>query len=241
MKLTAGFTRKDIWVGLGCALFLLAALGAVGSTGRRHAKEALCVSNLRHWGVIFQTLADDNGGIFLYRSEEGMRDWVWTLQSYYMNPRIRLCPEATRSYLEGAENPFMAWDRDYDSDSGPQKGSYVINDWISDEPQENYWRTPYVSEAASVPMFLDGQWMEMEPYPFDEPSEYETAMWTPGPYNEMRRACINRHNGVNGVFMNGAVRKIGLKELWRLKWHREWPEDFPLPVWPEWMENFKDP
>jgi hypothetical protein len=50
------------------------------------------------------------------------------------------------------------------------------------------------------------------------------------------------------VFVDFSTRKIGLKELWTLKWHREFetrgiwtraggtmPED-----WPEWMKSFKD-
>jgi len=62
-------------------------------------------------------------------------------------------------------------------------------------------------------------------------------------------SCINRHNGgVNGLFADWSVRKVGLKELWTLKWHKEWntanawtkaggvqPEN-----WPEWMRKFKD-
>jgi prepilin-type processing-associated H-X9-DG protein len=65
----------------------------------------------------------------------------------------------------------------------------------------------------------------------------------------MNWACIERHvGGTNGLFMDWSVRKIGLKELWTLKWHREYntrgpwtkaggarPED-----WPEWMRRFKD-
>jgi prepilin-type N-terminal cleavage/methylation domain-containing protein/prepilin-type processing-associated H-X9-DG protein len=61
--------------------------------------------------------------------------------------------------------------------------------------------------------------------------------------------CINRHNGyVNGLFLDWSVRKIGLKELWTLKWSPgfdtagPWtkaggaqPED-----WPHWMQRFKD-
>ncbi|MFC1634493.1 hypothetical protein ACFL5Z_06585, partial [Planctomycetota bacterium] len=66
---------------------------------------------------------------------------------------------------------------------------------------------------------------------------------------EMKRACVNRHNGsINGLFMDWSMRKIGLKELWALNWHRGYnranawttaggvmPED-----WPQWMRTFKD-
>jgi prepilin-type processing-associated H-X9-DG protein len=62
-------------------------------------------------------------------------------------------------------------------------------------------------------------------------------------------ACINRHNGyVNGLFLDWSVRKIGLKELWTLKWNMRFdtagpwtkaggvqPED-----WPQWMRGFRD-
>jgi prepilin-type N-terminal cleavage/methylation domain-containing protein/prepilin-type processing-associated H-X9-DG protein len=61
--------------------------------------------------------------------------------------------------------------------------------------------------------------------------------------------CMNRHNGhVNGLFLDWSVRKIGLKELWTLKWDQEFdtanvwtkaggvqPED-----WPRWMRRFKE-
>ena len=62
-------------------------------------------------------------------------------------------------------------------------------------------------------------------------------------------SCINRHDGyINGLFLDWSARRIGLKELWTLKWNRQsdtagpWtraggvqPED-----WPEWMRRFKD-
>ncbi len=65
----------------------------------------------------------------------------------------------------------------------------------------------------------------------------------------MSRICIDRHNGgINMLLMDWSVRKVGLKELWTLKWHRQFdtagpwtkaggvePED-----WPEWMRKFRD-
>lgn len=69
------------------------------------------------------------------------------------------------------------------------------------------------------------------------------------PYSSGNIVCINRHNGyINGLFLDWSVRKIGLKELWTLKWSPgfdtagPWtkaggvePED-----WPQWMRSFKD-
>jgi hypothetical protein len=47
--------------------------------------------------------------------------------------------------------------------------------------------------------------------------------------------------------MDWSVRKVGLKELWTLKWHRKfdvngpWTKDHVSPpVWPDWMKKFKD-
>jgi len=65
----------------------------------------------------------------------------------------------------------------------------------------------------------------------------------------MRNFCIDRRDGaINVLFMDWSVRKVGLKELWTLKWHRSYdtagrwtkaggvePDD-----WPEWMRKFKD-
>ena len=65
----------------------------------------------------------------------------------------------------------------------------------------------------------------------------------------MNHFCIDRHNGwTNLAFCDWSVRRIGLKELWTLKWHREYqtnglwtraggvvPSD-----WPVWLRKYKD-
>ena len=53
---------------------------------------------------------------------------------------------------------------------------------------------------------------------------------------------------MNGVFLDWSVRKIGLKELWKLKWFRDFDTNGPWTRaggvkpedWPEWMRGFKD-
>jgi len=61
--------------------------------------------------------------------------------------------------------------------------------------------------------------------------------------------CINRHDGnLNALFLDWSVRKVGLKELWTLKWHKQFNTAGPwtkagqvkAEEWPEWMRGFKD-
>jgi hypothetical protein len=61
--------------------------------------------------------------------------------------------------------------------------------------------------------------------------------------------CVNRHHGfVTGVFMDWSSRRIGLKELWTLKWQPQFDTTGPWTraglvrpeEWPEWMRSFKD-
>jgi prepilin-type processing-associated H-X9-DG protein len=61
--------------------------------------------------------------------------------------------------------------------------------------------------------------------------------------------CINRHYGhVNGLFLDWSVRKIGLKQLWKLRWNEDFDRANQWTIaggvqpenWPEWMWGFKD-
>jgi len=70
-----------------------------------------------------------------------------------------------------------------------------------------------------------------------------------GVTGEMNHFCIDRHKGfVNFLFMDWSVRRVGLKELWTLKWHRAFntagiytraggihPDE-----WPPWLRSYKD-
>jgi prepilin-type processing-associated H-X9-DG protein len=248
MKQEANFTKKDFFVGLACVVFVVAGLGAAGNRGRRRAKEVFCFSQLLRWGRVFRTFAGDNGGVFLPRWET--LTWPATIYPYYENPKLLLCPEATVGMEQGGVNPFMAWQREYDEPYylGYCKGSYCINLWIANEQGsgklptqgQEFWRTPSVSGAAKIPVLGDGQWSDADPVQTDKPQENEQDLWSPNT-NEMQRLSVNRHNGgINLLYLDFSVRKTGLKQLWKLPWHRSYDVAGPPPVWPYWMENFQD-
>jgi prepilin-type processing-associated H-X9-DG protein len=150
---------------------------------------------------------------------------------------------------------FLAWLSKPDPPNGVLRyylGSYGLNEWVIPAREPRYtpgtvpcfWGNCLVEGASNVPVLLDSAvngWLLFGP---TEPPEYEDAPWRPMSY-----FCINRHDGfVNCLFMDWSVRKVGLKELWTLKWHREYdtrncwtkgagvkPKD-----WPQWMRRFKD-
>jgi prepilin-type processing-associated H-X9-DG protein len=85
--------------------------------------------------------------------------------------------------------------------------------------------------------------------PWSLPDNFFPPPIAPGAGLGVAPFCINRHGQyVNGLFLDWSVRRIGLKELWTLKWNMQFdtanawtkaggaqPED-----WPAWMRGFED-
>jgi prepilin-type processing-associated H-X9-DG protein len=97
--------------------------------------------------------------------------------------------------------------------------------------------------------FVDAWPKDADPPSLSEkcPGDIETYAQTPP--NEMQRVCVNRHNGtVNIVFMDWSARRVGLKELWTLKWSKSFNINGRYTLagrmrsenWPTWMQKFKD-
>ena len=61
--------------------------------------------------------------------------------------------------------------------------------------------------------------------------------------DSMNRFCINRHHqAINGIFLDQSVHKVWLKQLWRVKWGRNFDVTWPEPDWASeapWMIAFK--
>jgi len=263
MKRTS-YCKKDIVIAMCCVVFIAPVLGTIGTGGRMRAKEAVCLENLRRWGGIWQIYTDNNSGNFIrtvyWADEEGLlvlyggkkksevakpgMSESEIHQALFEANKLHFCPLAARTREQGEERRvFQAWE-EWDA-----TGSYGINAWVTQctgggRGWEYLWKTPYVKTASEVPMVLDClDYQNTAPYHRDEPPQYEGEPQPPGNINEIKRVVINRHGSgaVNGAFMDFSARKVGLKELWELRWHRQWnAENEPAPEWPEWMKDFKD-
>jgi prepilin-type processing-associated H-X9-DG protein len=267
--------RREVAVVLGCIVFALMALGAVGEGGRRRAREIVCQANLHQWHGIFQDYSDDNDGKFL--TGVGINAWWWPVQLPYeyqdwKRNRAWFCPTAMRPLMDerGAPGParsgFAAWgiyqsgpmhdgDKTYVMNPNGIAGSYGLNGYTLHAVQtyegipasEGWADLKSIPEPDHVPLFLDALRFDLWPRATDVPPAEEAVFWSESDY--MAQCCINRHNGaVNCLFVDGSVRKVGLKELWTLKWHRSFNTAGPWTKaggvssfnWPRWMRDFKE-
>ena len=248
MSKNKGFTLIELLVVIAIIALLMAILMPSLQRAKKQAKAVACQSNLRQWGLYFSLYADDNNGRF----HRGWNDspyynhsWMVVLRPYYLhNKDLLYCPTATKPRDEGGEAVFGAW-----TNADNDNGSYGINIWITDPlpgdeggmPGEWYWRSRDVKMANLVPLFLGDYWWDTRPHHTDQPPEYggQVDGWST---NAMKMLCLNRHNGnTNSLFLDFSVRRVGLKELWRLKWNRNYDLNAPLPQWPDWMKGFPDP
>ncbi|MEJ2701823.1 MAG: prepilin-type N-terminal cleavage/methylation domain-containing protein [Sedimentisphaerales bacterium] len=273
-----GFTLIELLVVISVVMLLIALLLPALQKARNQARAVVCQANLMQWGSILALYTEDSQGrlprnwgdaLWLFRGPfipEGDPNRPNVFQNIRAKG-IGCCPMAVRpekqkhggfaasasglgvSYrVTGWEgSTFGAWE--IVTPPPRFRGSYGFNDWLlgSDFDTSVPVRSRVgrgldcqsISGRANVPALLDciGPW-----YCFRDNSG-------PAPGSLRRGFCINRHNGlVNGLFLDWSVRRVGLKELWTLKWSVQFdtanawtkaggalPED-----WPEWMQGFKD-
>ncbi len=248
-----GFTLIELLVVISIIVLLTALLIPSLQRTRKQAKTVTCQANLRHWGIILNAYTDSNNGRFFRGVVDGWwNDWIEILEPFYGKVGgLTCCPLATRTADKGGVGIYKAW-----KDKEGDYGSYGLSAWICNaDPgavfgDERYWRTPDVQGTQNVPVFVDCLGIAGWPDHTSAPPEHEGDL--PGTISlteQMRTFCINRHNeGVNGLFLNWSARKIGLKELWTLKWHRQFDTNGPWTqaggvqqtAWPEWMRSYKD-
>jgi prepilin-type N-terminal cleavage/methylation domain-containing protein len=271
MRTQKGFTLIELLVVIAIIALLMAILMPALQRVKKQAKTVICQSNLKQWGTIFAMYTNDNEGYFPERrgGSNAYGRWMDSMREYYITTEdIRCCPVAKKvanpDMITGIDwwgGTFLSWGKVPPWDSGGQRtigfyGSYGVNGYIyvpigSDvygKPTNRFWRSINVKGGNEIPMLLDCYFWCGWPDDDDTPPEYDGHQLRPDE-NAMNRYCLNRHDGhISAIFMDYHVQKVGLKQLWTLRWSRGFSLINPwttaggvLPAdWPNWMSSFKD-
>ena len=213
-----------------------------------------------------------------WRNNDDRKIWINALRPYYRDNReMLLCPTATREMLNSSDwGTFKAATRDLAVPEGGTFHfvfSYGNNTWTDymtsdrgDRLEQWFWKNVSNNTTVApgtrnvigkpvstniIPVLGDSTWHDAWPRDVDTPALTPDAfgIGDRGTTGEINHFCINRHDGFAGMlFMDWSARRVGLKELWTLKWHRAFntmgawtkaggarPED-----WPVWMRRFKE-
>jgi prepilin-type N-terminal cleavage/methylation domain-containing protein len=250
-----GFTLIELLVVISVIALLMSILMPALNRVKLQAKTIACQGRQKQWSYIFSMYTNDNNGYFHDRPYGAEYDKMWPqfYQSYYSDPKMRCCPAAQNPDLN--IGTFATWgSKEYsDPDWGwggtwvPKEGfygSYGLSRYVLNKNEPDYWRKTGVNNADKIPIFVDCQYVALNPTPNDSPPQIDG-----GRSNQMQYACINRHvENINGLFLDFSIRKIGLKELWTLRWSKTFDTAGVWTVaggairedWPLWMQNFKE-
>ena len=263
-----GFTLIELLVVIAIIALLMSILMPSLTRVKKQARTVACLGKLKQWGMFFAMYAEDNNGRFMQGFTINNQRAVQVLGSYHKcDPDILTCPNATKPWVDeygnstGMEGTFLgstsAWG--YVTLTGlekPIKGSYGINAYVNDPPKgqephsrpmADFWRGPNCAGAAFAPLWMDAIRYNGVPLHTDTPPPNDGDHWNDNA--QMGRYCMNRHDGHAGcLFLDYSARRVGLKELWTLKWHKSYLQTGPwtktggvLPTdWPDWLQPFKD-
>ena len=126
-------------------------------------------------------------------------------------------------------------------------------------PASNFWRSIDVRNSSNIPLFMDSMWRGALPNYYDSgvgnmampDVENETNDWKnggKGVAGGIRHVAMPRHGsgskaGTNVLFMDLSAKHVNIKEMWTLKWHKNFNTGGYLTeaVWPAWMDKYTEP
>ncbi len=266
-----GFTLIELLVVIAIIALLVAILVPTMRRVRNQGRAVVCQSNLRQWGTFIAASVNDNAGCFRdpYNPETYKSGWgLWEMSRGQVPEGMFCCPVAAKvdasvwtvSQMGGGtflpwHKPTIAMQHQY-ADGSYGYSRHVGWKWNYGQDGGAYdnllWPTVDVRGRDRIPALLDNGIEHVQYWDSSGPTPPECdALPTVHVREEewKNTACINRHDGgINALFLDWSVRKVGLKELWTLKWHKEyvttgqWTKagGVELQDWPKWMRDFKD-
>lgn len=178
------FTLIELLVVIAIIALLLAILIPSLGKAKDAARDIVCRSNLRQWGIIWNLYTNDYDGKWSYwKAPPGdwwhRGHWIRPMRTYIEAERkaMLLCPSATKESPDGDLNrggrTYAYW-----MDGPPEEkemGSYGFNNWLANSgsdtgflQQRSYrelWQTiDRVVSPSQVPMMLDASWRGGAPH-----------------------------------------------------------------------------
>lgn len=266
MGKTKGFTLIELLVVISVIALLLALLLPALQKARNQARASVCQAHLKQWGTVLALYVDENEGRLPILSGGTV---LWFFRSSWLLPGdpnrpsvfqpvltkgIACCPMAVK-VRPGPTTGVSRGSGPYGSYEIRWTGGSTFEAWKITSPPPPF-RGSYGFNVTAFPKSIEtflSRGQTNVPVILDSPDRMGMHRNTdPPPRREgggMQTFCINRHNGhINSLFLDWSVRRVGLKELWTLKWDDQsdttgpWtkaggvqPED-----WPMWMRRFKD-
>jgi len=255
MRKSRGFTLIELLVVIAVIVLLIALLLPALQKARNQARSAVCQANLRQWGSVLALYTEDSQGL-LPPSGEGALWFLrgpFVAEGDPNRPRvfqnvkakgIACCPMAVRTADDdnppghfstvtssgGIEGKYGSTFEAWEIITPPPRfrGSYGFNNWL--------FRPDF---DTSAPLSFSGRRPGLDVFPIERRARIPVLVDSMGPWEHIwdslpppwgpagRGVCINRHNGqVNSLFLDFSVRKVGLKELWTLKWNMQFQPSY---------------